>query len=74
MIYKYILFPETKHRTDPAPGAIGGNSGQVDKNGAASPTHYSAAELESLIAAAERVCGQKSRKISALVVLKRKSG
>jgi hypothetical protein len=35
-------------------------------------THYSAAELESLIAAAERVCGENSRKSPALVVLKQK--
>jgi len=37
-------------------------------------THYSAAELQNLIAAAEKVCGTDSRKSPALVVLKRKSG
>jgi integrase len=34
-------------------------------------THYSKAELENLIAAANKVCGQKSRKSPALVVLKK---
>jgi len=33
-------------------------------------THYSAAELGNLIAAAERVCGEDSRKSPALVVLR----
>jgi len=37
-------------------------------------THYSAAELEELLEAANRVCGGKSRKTPALVVLKRKTG
>jgi hypothetical protein len=36
-------------------------------------THYSAPELEELINAAERVCGDGSGKSPALVVLKRKS-
>jgi integrase len=36
-------------------------------------THYSAAELENLLAAANRVCGQESRKSPALVVLKQKA-
>ena len=36
-------------------------------------THYSAAELENLIAAAERVCESESRKTPALVVLKQKA-
>jgi hypothetical protein len=44
---------------------LGHRSGRVT-------THYSAAELESLIAAAERVCGEHSRKTPALVVLKQK--
>ncbi len=35
-------------------------------------THYSAAELASLIAAAETVCGQESRKSPALVLLKQR--
>ncbi len=35
-------------------------------------THYSAAELEGLIAAAEKVCSQDSRKSPALVLLKKK--
>ena len=34
-------------------------------------THYSAAELSNLIDAANQVCGAKSRKSPALVVLKR---
>ena len=34
-------------------------------------THYSAAELENLITAANKVCGEKSRKSPALVLLKR---
>ena len=34
-------------------------------------THYSAAELENLIQAANRVCGENSRKSPALVLLKR---
>jgi integrase len=36
-------------------------------------THYSAAELENLIAAAEKVCEDGSRKSPALVVLKKKA-
>lgn len=36
-------------------------------------THYSAAELGSLIEAADRVCGENSRKSPALVVLKRQA-
>ena len=36
-------------------------------------THYSAAELGNLIAAADRVCGENSRKSPALVVLKRQA-
>ena len=36
-------------------------------------THYSAPELESLIAAAERVCAVQSRKSHAIVVLKHKA-
>ncbi len=36
-------------------------------------THYSAPELEELIAATERVCEEKSGKIPALVMLKRKA-
>ncbi|MHB1953553.1 MAG: hypothetical protein ACYCOU_07350 [Sulfobacillus sp.] len=36
-------------------------------------THYSAAELASLIAAAEKVCGQESRKSAALVLLKQRA-
>jgi integrase len=35
-------------------------------------THYSAAELQNLIIAAEKVCGQESRKSPALVLLKQK--
>jgi integrase len=35
-------------------------------------THYSAAEIGNLIAAANKVCGENSRKTPALVVLKRK--
>lgn len=34
-------------------------------------THYSGAELANLITAAEKVCGEKSRKSPALVILKR---
>jgi integrase len=37
-------------------------------------THYSAAELRNLIDAANRICGQDSRKSPALVLLKQKSG
>lgn len=37
-------------------------------------THYSAAELSSLIEAANAVCGTKSRKSPTLVVLRRKNG
>ena len=37
-------------------------------------THYSSAELESLIAAANRVCEDESRKSPALVVLKNEGG
>jgi integrase len=37
-------------------------------------THYSAAELQNLIEAANQVCGQDSRKSPALVLLKQKSG
>jgi hypothetical protein len=37
-------------------------------------THYSAAELENLIEAANRVCGESSRKSPALVLLKQKAG
>ena len=36
-------------------------------------THYSAAELHSLIEAANRVCGENSRKSPALVLLKQKA-
>ena len=36
-------------------------------------THYSAAELENLIDAANRVCGENSRKSPALVLLKQKA-
>jgi len=36
-------------------------------------THYSAAELQSLLEAANRVCHEGSRKTPALVVLKRKA-
>ncbi|KPK11072.1 MAG: hypothetical protein AMJ68_06955 [Acidithiobacillales bacterium SG8_45] len=36
-------------------------------------SHYSAAELKNLIEAANRVCGQKSRKSPALVLLKKKT-
>jgi len=36
-------------------------------------THYSAAELTNLIEAANRVCGEKSRKSPALVLLKTKA-
>ena len=36
--------------------------------------HYSSAELESLIAAANKVCEDESRKSPALVVLKNESG
>jgi integrase len=36
-------------------------------------THYSAAEFQSLLQAANRVCGEGSRKGPALVVLKRKA-
>ncbi len=36
-------------------------------------THYSQAELANLIEAANRVCGEKSRKSPALVILKRKA-
>ena len=36
-------------------------------------THYSAAELENLIAAANKVCAENSRKIPTLVLLKRKA-
>ncbi len=36
-------------------------------------THYSAAELENLIKAANRVCGENSRKSPALVLLKQKA-
>lgn len=35
--------------------------------------HYTAAELENLIAAANRVCGEDSRKSPALVLLKQKA-
>ncbi len=35
-------------------------------------THYSAPELLDLIAAANKVCGEKSRKSPALVILKKK--
>jgi hypothetical protein len=35
-------------------------------------THYSQAELENLIAAANRVCGDEYRKSPALVILKKK--
>jgi site-specific recombinase XerD len=37
-------------------------------------THYSQAELENLIAAAERVCEQKPRKSPALVLRRKKVG
>jgi integrase len=36
-------------------------------------THYSAAELQNLIDAANRVCGEDSRKSPALVLLKQKA-
>ena len=36
-------------------------------------THYSAAELENLIEAANKVCGTESRKSPALVLLRRKA-
>ncbi len=36
-------------------------------------THYSAAELENLIEAANKVCGENSRKSPALVLLKQKA-
>jgi hypothetical protein len=36
-------------------------------------THYSAAELQNLIEAANRVCEQNSRKSPALVLLKQKA-
>ena len=36
-------------------------------------THYSAAELQNLIDAAEKVCGPNSRKSPALVLLKQKA-
>ncbi len=36
-------------------------------------THYSQAELENLIAAANKVCGDESRKSPALVIIKRKT-
>ena len=45
---------------------LGHKSGRVT-------THYSAAELGNLIEAANRVCGENSRKSPALVVLKRKA-
>jgi len=35
--------------------------------------HYTAAELENLIAAANRVCGENYRKSPALVLLKKKA-
>ena len=35
--------------------------------------HYTAAELENLIAAANRVCGENYRKSPALVLLKQKA-
>ena len=37
-------------------------------------THYSGAELQSLIEAADKVCGDNSRKSPALVLLKQKTG
>jgi hypothetical protein len=36
-------------------------------------THYSAAELENLLQAANRVCGTESRKIPTLVIIKGKA-
>jgi len=36
-------------------------------------THYSAAELSNLIEAAERVCGEASRKTPGIVLLKKKA-
>jgi len=36
-------------------------------------THYSAAELSNLIEAAERVCGEESRKTPGIVLLKKKA-
>jgi len=36
-------------------------------------THYSATELENLIEAASKVCGDNSRKSPALVLLKQKT-
>ncbi len=46
-------------------GLLGHRTGDIT-------THYSAAELEELIEAANRVCEDKSGKIPALVILKRK--
>ncbi len=37
-------------------------------------THYSGAELQSLIEAADKVCGDNSRKSPALILLKQKTG
>ena len=45
---------------------LGHRSGRVT-------THYSGAELANLIAAANQVCGEKSRKSPALVMLKRRA-
>ena len=47
-------------------GLLGHKSGRIT-------THYSAAELNNLLEAANRVCADKSRKSPALVVLKRRS-
>jgi hypothetical protein len=44
---------------------------QVWHKSARITTHYSGAELQSLIEASNRVCGEVSRKTPALVVLKR---
>ena len=45
---------------------LGHRSGRVT-------THYSAAELENLIVAANKVCAENSRKIPVLVLLKQKA-
>ncbi|GAB6042543.1 hypothetical protein [Endothiovibrio diazotrophicus] len=50
-----------------------GRDGLSDKNGDIT-SHYSAAELEELIEASNRVCRAKSGKNPALVMLKRKTG
>ena len=55
-----ILHTDPQDRQD----LLGHRSGRIT-------THYSAAELGGLIEAANRVCGEKSRKSPALVVLRR---